>query len=156
MLIVNFGICNDEKEKINKSFSSVKQCNCEVYGETTITAPSLILRYDSGLVNCNYAYIPEWLRFYWISNITLVNGGRMVISCVVDPLKSFADSILNLDVNVARNEFERNKLIYDGNYPEEILSTVSVLKFNASPFGVDGGFNTVLTVIGGTKSTTSE
>lgn len=152
MLSVTFGVCTDEKEKIRKSFSSIKTCNCDVYGESTILLPQLILRYDSALVNCNYAYIPEWLRYYYITNETVSNGGRLVISMEVDPLKSFENEILSLDVNVVRNEFERNKLVYDSKYPEEILSTVSVLRFNVAPFGVDGGYNTILTVIGGNKS----
>lgn len=151
MLVVNFGNCFDEMEKINKSFSNVKTCNCDVYGESSILNPNLLLRYDSVLTSCNYAYIGEWNRYYWILNQRVINGGRMVISCQVDPLNSCANAILNLDVNVIRNEFERNKLIYDSQYPEEILSTVSVLKFNASPFGVNGGYNTILTVIGGNK-----
>lgn len=151
MLVVNFGVCSDEEEKIRKSFSSVKTCNCEVYGESSILKPNLLLRYDAVLTSCNYAFIGEWGRYYCIKNSIVANGGRLIISCEVDPLKSFDTAILNLDVNVIRNEFERNKLIYDGYYPEEILSTVSVLKFNASPFGVNGGYNTILTVIGGNK-----
>lgn len=151
MLVVNFGVCSDEEEKIRKGFSSVKTCNCEVYGESSILKPNLLLRYDASLVSCNYAFIGEWGRYYWIRNQIVTNGGRLIISCEVDPLKSFDTAILNLDVNVIRNEFERNKLIYDDYYPEEILSTVSVLKFNASPFGVNGGYNTILTVIGGNK-----
>ena len=98
MLVVNFGVCSDEEEKIRKSFSSVKTCNCEVYGESSILKPNLLLRYDAALTSCNYAFIGEWGRYYWIKNSIVANGGRLIISCEVDPLKSFDTAILNLDV----------------------------------------------------------
>lgn len=147
-MYITIGQTSDDRRKIQKNFSGTS-IQVKLKQPCDLLRPIFILTWSNSYVHTNYLYAPDLGRYYYIDNITLLTGSRAELHCSVDVLMSYAAQILSLDVNVRRNQNERNKLIVDSQYPEEILSTVSVLKFNASPFGVNGGYNTILTVIGG-------
>lgn len=147
---VTIGQTADDRRKIQKSFSGTS-VQVQLKQPCDLLHPVFVLTWSSSYVHSNYLHAPELGRYYYIDDVILLTGSRAELHCSVDVLMSYKDQILSLDVNVIRNENERNKLIVDTQYPEEILSTVSVLKFNASPFGVNGGYNTILTVIGGNR-----
>ena len=149
-MYITIGQTSDDRRKIQKNFSGTS-VQVQLKQPCDLLHPVFILTWSSSYVHSNYLHAPELGRYYYIDDVILLTGSRAELHCRVDVLMSYKDQILSLDVNVIRNEFERNKLIVDSQYPEEILSTVSVLKFNASPFGVNGGYNTILTVIGGNK-----
>lgn len=147
---VTIGQTADDRRKIQKSFSGTS-VQVQLKQPCDLLHPVFVLTWSSSYVHSNYLHAPELGRYYYIDDVILLTGSRAELHCSVDVLMSYKDQILSLDVNVIRNENGRNKLIVDTQYPEEILSTVSVLKFNASPFGVNGGYNTILTVIGGNR-----
>ena len=145
---ITIGQTSDDRRKINKSFDGVsitvtpkQPCN--------VLHPVFILAWSSDYATANYLYCPDLGRYYYIDNVTLLTGARAEIQCSVDVLMSYKEEILSLEAYVVRNSTERDKLVYDASYPEQVLSTVCNLKFNATPFSVDGGYNTVLAVIGG-------
>lgn len=150
-MMITIGQTSDDRRKLSKSFNGTS-INVTPKNPCDVLAPVFILTWNNSFVNANYLYCPDFGRYYFVDDIVILTGQRAEIHCSVDVLMSYRDQILNLNVNVQRNAAERNKLIYDANYPEEILSTVSVLKFDSAPFGVDGGYNTVLTVIGGANN----
>lgn len=151
MLPIQVGVCTCDNRVIDKTrfISSMITYNCEVYRECTVVNPVFILEYNATILTSNYLFVPSWGRYYHIKDVELTPAGRMFVSCLEDVLMSNKDAILNLDCNIVRNENKRNKLLYDGKYPEEIMDTICTLKFNASPFGVDNGYNIVMCVIGG-------
>jgi len=151
MTEVYIGKISCDKKLLDKTdyMSDMQLYNCEIYESCSLVNPVFILMYDARFFGCNYIYVPLWHKYYFMHNPTLTPSGRAIVSCHEDVLMSNKDLILNLDVYVIANQNKRNKLIVDVNYPQEILSTVSNLKFNATPFNVEGGYNTVLSVIGG-------
>lgn len=151
MTQVEIGKVSCDKRLLDKTryIYDMQTYNCEIYKECSIHNPVFILMYNARFTECNYIYVEEWNRYYFKEDIVLTPSGRAIISCYEDVLMSNKDLILNLDVNVIGNQSKRNKLIIDSNYPQEVLSTVCNLKFNATPFNVSGGYNTVLSVIGG-------
>ena len=80
-----------------------------------ITWDSFIYDY---VLSANYAYIPEFNRYYFINDIISVRKNIWQLNMNVDVLMSYKDLILNLDAFVTRNEFtyddniEDNKRLY--------------------------------------------
>lgn len=151
MLSIQVGTCTCDNRVIDKTnyISNLVTHNCDVYHECTVVSPVFLLDYNVSILTSNYLYVPLWGRYYHIKDVSLTPAGRMIVNCLEDVLMSNKDAILNLDCNIVRNENKRNKLLYDNFYPQEIMDTICTLKFNASPFGVDNGYNIVMSVIGG-------
>lgn len=86
------------------------------------------LRADSGILSpaiefatgnpaaYNYAYIPDWNRYYWITEWTYT-GGLWLASMRVDALASWRDRIGDSTQYVVRSSAASNGAIIDGLYP---------------------------------------
>lgn len=151
---VQFGSCVDDKRKINKTFSSSITLQASVYGEISILSPRLLVEYNNSIFSCNYCYIAEYNRYYYITNVSLSSGDRMIISCVVDPLMSFATESMSLYVTVVRQENAKDNFLPDSCMTPTSKKDVKVYKLVNSVFNIRGGDshssnNFVLCVAGG-------
>ena len=82
-----------------------------------ITFNGLKITWDSFIYDyvlaANYAYIPEFNRYYFINDIISVRKNIWQLIMNVDVLMSYKDEILKLDAFVTRNEFDYNKYVKD-------------------------------------------
>lgn len=67
------------------------------------------------LTKCNYAYINEFDRYYFISDIVALTNRLFQVNMNVDDLMSHRASISNLRCLIARNEKSRNDFVEDKN-----------------------------------------
>lgn len=148
-MYITIGQTSDDRRKIQKSFANTTSVSVQLKQPCDLLHPVFMLTWSSSYIHANYLNAPDLGRYYYIDNVTLLTGSRAELHCSVDVLMSYAAEILNLDVYVTRNQAERNKLVVDDKYPAEIMSTLTTIKFNSSPFNVSNGFNIVMTVIGG-------
>lgn len=65
------------------------------------------------LTGCNYAYIPDFNRYYFITDIISIRNNIWRLNMQVDVLMSYKNQIKQLNAFVNRNEFEYNPLIVD-------------------------------------------
>lgn len=153
MLQIQLGQFSGDDRQLDKAINNIVTRNCEVYGDNSLLSPVFLLDYDDSLLSKNYAYVPAWGKYYFIvSPLAMSSGRRCIISCQEDPLMTFRNGIRNLDCYIIRNEKTRNKYLVDEFYPAEILSTVTTLKFNATPFNITlGDNNIVMCVYGGSQ-----
>lgn len=145
-MTVSFFSCNDAPNKITKSFSAKGSAECSVYKACNIMSPSLLLTYSSSLETANYFQC--FGRYYTIVGLTLLPGGRCVLSGAVDVLASYSSQILGLNVYAYRtgNLYLRNKLVTDDGFTAETKINTDTCLFSSTPFNTQ---NYVLTVIGG-------
>lgn len=136
---VQFGSCTDDKRKINKTFSSSITLQASVYGEISILSPRLLVEYNSSIFSCNYCYIAEYNRYYYITNVSLSSGDRMVISCSVDPLMSFSSEIMTLNVTITRQEYADDNFLPDNFMTPTSKKDVEVYKIDNNVFNVRNG-----------------
>ena len=98
------------------------------------------------ILTCNYAYIKEFNRYYFVTDIISLNRNLWRINLRCDVLMSFYGGIKNLNALISRNEFTFNNYIVDDlvNYKfnKEIiysnitnLSTVKTLTTTPSTSG---------------------
>ena len=67
----------------------------------------------NAISKANYAYIPEFERYYFINDIVSVANGLWMISMSCDVLYSFKDEILDLRPFVTRNEYSFDSFVKD-------------------------------------------
>lgn len=130
---------SSEKNKIGKSLSSELTLNGNLRDECSITSPSILVEANS-LVDYNYCYIPEFKRYYFISDITSVRNNLWRVSLKCDVLESFKKDILNLRciVDKQQNQSYSNN-IDDGSYINRADSFVEIANYQ-NGFNSSGEF----------------
>ena len=93
-------INNSERQAISKNLSSGLTLTGSLRNESSIINPTILIEIDNPS-SYNYAYIAEFDRYYFITDMTSVRTDLWRISMSVDVLMSFQQSILNLDVIVS-------------------------------------------------------
>lgn len=104
----------------------------QLKGACTILNPVIEVFLDpnteyTDLVKRNYAYIPDFGRYYYINNWTL-DGALAVASLETDPLASFKTDILNSSQYVLRSSVMSQGAIVDNKYP--ILTSAPTISFS--------------------------
>ena len=130
---------SSEKEKIGKSLSSGLTLSGNLRDECSITSPSILVEATS-LVDYNYCYIPEFKRYYFISDITSVRNNLWRVSLKCDVLESFKSDILNSSciINKQQNQSYSNN-IDDGSYINRVDSFIEIANYQ-NGFNADGEF----------------
>lgn len=126
-MTVTFYNCSDDERVINKTVSDGVTVEARPYEGCSVLQPSLILEYNADILSRNYAYIPEWKRYYYVGNASVEIGNRMVIPLRVDPLKSWEESIRNVPLVAERSTNAPNSMIID---PDRDFSSDSVTEYH--------------------------
>lgn len=85
---------NSEKNKINKNLSNGHTLTGTLRNESNVVNPTIIINIDNP-TSYNYAYIPMFGRYYFITDFVSLRTGIWQINLKSDVLMSFKDSILN-------------------------------------------------------------
>ena len=87
------------------------------------------IKMSTSIFECNYCYIEEFERFYFIDNIIIQNNKLFVLILSVDPLESHKEKILNQDAFITRNEFDYNPLVKDDEvsyyYDKDVIEEIA-------------------------------
>lgn len=109
---------SNQDNVVNKVLENIKTVSSiTAYDKIDIINPTFILSYDASLLTCNYLYCNELARYYY-TKPSLDTGGRLVLTCSVDPLMSFKDDIYNAEATILRSEsIGRPTMIPDSQLP---------------------------------------
>lgn len=116
--------------KFNKNPNSTKRpdnpdktYNCLLIDPTSIINPDIALTDATSPYKYNYAYIPEFSRYYFVNDWNY-SGGRWLASFNVDVLASFKYEIGASRQYILRSAAEFNGDIVDNLYPAENLPDI--------------------------------
>ena len=130
---------------VTKSLSGGTNFSCTLRGECSILQPVIMLE-ASSLTGFNYAYIPEFGRYYYINNVDIIRTGLWRVSMSVDVLMSYASSIRSLKATVARQQEQSDGYLPDNKYKTKAYHKV-VTKVFPNSFSHDN-FSRILVVSG--------
>ena len=111
---------------VSKSLSEVVSFDEVIFKEdTSLLNPTVIINGVSNsssytiedIGKCNYFSIPKVDRYYFITDIVMLHGGRVAISGKVDPLMSFKTDILSSTQLIVRQEKKTNNYLIDTEIP---------------------------------------
>lgn len=130
---------------INKVLENEISFDMKFKDKTDIVNPVVILHSDT-LILSNYAYIPDFHRYYFVDKIELFPNSIYNITLRCDVLESFKDEILASSGFVNQQTNNVNKY-YNSNYQSEVRKEVDLYKSNVT---IDTDIKeTILVTIGG-------
>ena len=87
-----------ENNRVVKTLTYEKQLSGELRNQTSVLNPSIIIESADNISTYNYAYIPEFSRYYYITEIISVRTNCWVVSMRCDVLMSYKDEIRSMNV----------------------------------------------------------
>lgn len=83
-----------ERNAITKTLTNEISLSGSLREESNIHNP-VIMIYAPSVIGFNYAYIPDFYRYYYVNDITSVRAGLWRLTLICDVLMSFKSAILN-------------------------------------------------------------
>lgn len=99
---------------------------------------------DFDLSACNYLYIPDFGRYYYINEIIALSDKMFELHCHVDVLRTYRSGIRSNSAVIARQESQYNLYLPDGVFKTYANPHYEIRKF---PSGFSG-YHYILTVAG--------
>lgn len=134
-----------EINAVNKELTELVTITGTLREQSSIIDPVISIEsIDQYLSSANYAYIPEFGRYYFITGIESVRNSLWRLSFHVDVLYTYKEQILSNNAIIERNESEYDLKLNDG-----LFQTQQNPRIVQYPF--PSGFNTwnfVLAVAG--------
>ena len=122
-----------ERKVIGKSLTGAGTVTGILKGDASIMMPSFILEYDQTyLTDVNYLYWAESGRYYYIDDVQVLTGERVVLHCSVDVLESFKNGIKAQTAIVEKQENRSNLYFNDGSFVKDTRAFYTVKNF---PYG---------------------
>lgn len=87
-----------ENNRVVKTLTDEKQLSGELRNQTSVLNPSIRIESADNISTYNYAYISEFGRYYYITDIVSVRTNCWIISLRCDVLMSYKDEIQGLNV----------------------------------------------------------
>ena len=119
-MIVKFLKNKSEYNTINKDTELIVEKTITLKNDCDIVNPYLLLKLDDVLFLSNYAYIPNFKRYYFITGIEILSKTLMGVSLHVDVLESFKSDILAGTVHITESSN------VDNYYPKELDSLTKI------------------------------
>jgi len=136
--------CDPEVVHKDEYLTEVYDTTITVKDVCSMTDPVIIIDSDTILLSCNYMKMGDF--YYFITVEALPGGSRYRIVGKRDPLTSFKNDILNLDVIVDKNEYDINPYLDDGSYIVEERQKIETISF---PLGFNDYGSHILITAGG-------
>lgn len=134
-----------DNRKLRKDLSLVKEVNYINKSNDSVLNPIIVVDTFDGFEKVNYAFIEQYKRYYFVTDIQPIAGGRLQITLKVDVLQSYSDSIANTEAIIERSSSYGNSYIVDNDI---VLSNKPNYQTISFPKSLDTTLHYVLIVSG--------
>lgn len=114
-MTINFYRNNSDLNVVSKSLSGTSSMSGTLKNDCSVTDPTIIVE-TANPSSWNYMYIPEFGRYYYITNMTSIHNGVWAISGHVDVLMSYASLIRSQSAILARSATTYNLYLDDDKF----------------------------------------
>lgn len=95
---------------VNKNIEPIKTVNAQFLQTTDIVHPNFII---DTVLTCNYCYVEDLNRYYYVMDAIVLDGRRTQLICEVDVLMTYKPEILQSKQQIVRQENEYNMYLQD-------------------------------------------
>jgi hypothetical protein len=155
-MTINLYSTGDNPKTVSKTLTAISSVQGRATQPCNILRPELILSGDSTVnaINANYVYVPDFGRYYFVKDHTTDTAARIILSCEVDPLMSWAAGIRASKQLVTRSEsVGKPTEITDNQYPLSKRKNMFVIAFEGGSMNLDSAtadtYNFIINVAGG-------
>lgn len=127
-MTIDLMLNSSEKNKINKTLSTVDSLEGSLKEPSSIINPEITIQ-RSDPTGFNYCYIPEFGRYYFVMNVTVIHSNIMRLSLSVDVLESFKNEILAQTVIIEKNTNQFDPYLMDPNRIRNAKTKTDILNF---------------------------
>lgn len=106
-----------EPNSFPKVLGSAIRYQGELRDECDILNPVLTIEGLNPDTTFNYCYIPDFKRYYFITESSVIRTGLIQFNLHVDVLQSWSKEILELEAIISRNEYDFNNHLEDTRVP---------------------------------------
>ena len=125
-----------ENNAINKNLTELTTLTGTLREQSSIIDPVItIADIDEYIGSMNYAYIPQFNRYYFVTNVESVRAGLWRVSFHVDVLFTYREQIKSNKAIIERNEIEYDLKLNDGLFKTQQNPRIAQFPFPS-------GFNT--------------
>lgn len=139
---VEFYHTADNANTINKTLKPIKTVNI-IFRQAVNEATPFILMNKDKLTGSNYVHIPNFNRYYFISNVENYTANLVRINLVTDLLMTYKDDILNSTVLITATN---TPSYFSSNLPTQTKTIKRVIKSDVT---LNKENSLILTTIGG-------
>lgn len=122
---------SSEPEVVDKSLSLQTSLQGQLKDMVSIKEPTILINANS-IPDANYMYIPDFHRYYYITDKNLFRTNLVELHTHCDPLMSFKSGIRACNALVERQEYNYNPYLVDNLYPMDNKNTVSSKKLKGN------------------------
>lgn len=130
-MTINLYKTNSEVNKVIKVLTDELSLTGELRESSSVITPIIKIE-DDDLTDYNYAYIPEFGRYYFITNITSVRNDLWEVAMRVDVLMTYATEIKANTAVIARNSNLWNLYYQDEQFKILNYETIQTKAFGVS------------------------
>lgn len=87
--------------------------NVQLTEAVNIETPEILINRDDSIIGFDYAYIPAFKRYYFLTDMRIENGNQFRLILESDPLESFRSQIDNCETIAKRSTNRGNTEIED-------------------------------------------
>ena len=110
-----------EPNRVDKTLEEIVVLDGNLREECSIMSPSITIKATANVVtNCNYMWIQDWNRYYFIDDITSIRNDIWSISGSIDVLHTYKEQFKNIPCVISRQENLYNLYLEDS----KLVSTV--------------------------------
>ena len=134
-MVIDLYINSSENNRVSKVLSGKFELTGTLRGETNVINPEILIEHTNP-TGYNYAYIPEFNRYYFINEFTSIRNGLWRVRLAVDVLETYKTQIKQMPAIIDKQQNKGNSNLYlnDGSYVIDSRSYNTILNFS-------GGFN---------------
>lgn len=138
---------DSDNRNITKNLQLLKTLEGYVRNENEIGKSSTTITIEidniSTINSCNYLWIDELKRFYYVGDTISIVNGLWTVECHVDPLMSFKNDILKCEGILLRSTSAADYYIQD---PKDILYQNPYIVRKNFPSSFDGGASSTIII----------
>lgn len=139
---------NSERNCVTKILTNPLSLNGTLRQETSIKAPIITIAGDENTPFFNYAYIEDFARYYFITDIKSVRNGIWEISFLCDVLMSFKNDILNAYAVIDQTqEYDIFNYLSSDTFTASVKDKTDIINFSGSSLLSSGEY--ILITAGG-------
>ena len=124
---------NGDNRKVDKDLNIVQTIsNANVITSMNIIDPVIVLDMDmsfDAIRSFNYIYIADLKRYYYVTNIEILENGFLKVNCHIDVLKTYASDILNSTQYIKRQEHKCSFQLADSEYNIKANRNLTIKNF---------------------------
>lgn len=115
MIGINLYVCTDENNRLNKtSLSGNIAMSGTFRSDVSVMSPVFQMETSTNISAYNYAYIPDFGRYYFITDIKAVRNNLWELSLKCDVLMTYRTALNDVPIIAGRAENGYNQMLQDG------------------------------------------